>query len=280
MQPISSFNSNLGTAIAIVGPAGSGKTVLGMRLFPKTYVVVLDLNFQSGKRYLEKLNKLTNVIGFDTISVDETGKPVIPQNRYDRLFQKLNAAASDPSIDAIFVDGATQITECIMAKLVGATKESEIQIKGGKDSWPLWGTLGVTWRGLISQLRTTGKKLVLAVHEQKNQDESDKIWKHELLIPGQTKDMLPNLMSDVWRTEVEEKVRTITSGWCERCQISVWNSSRTPTVFRHGLPADELVQKIQARYESHLPSRSRNSRRHRPNGYSRQTSKMLCNPKA
>jgi hypothetical protein len=243
MQDIKNFNSNLGTAIGLVGPAGSGKTVLGMRLFPKTYVLVGDLNFQSGKRYLEKIGGLGDVVGFDTIDVDEIGKKVLPLNRYDRFWKCLNSAASDPKVDAIFVDGATQITQYIIAKVVNAQTEEQIQIVGGKDSWPKWGTVGVTWRGLIAQIRTTGKKFILAIHEQKNQDESDSIWKHELLIPGQTKDMLPNLMSDVWRTEVKEEggkhvwmVRTLPNIRMEFLK----NTYGLPAV----LPADDLVKKV------------------------------------
>lgn len=243
MQNISSFNSNLGTAIGLVGPAGSGKTVLGMRLFPKTYVLVGDLNFQSGKRYLEKIGGLSDIVGFDTVDVDETGKKIPPFQRYDRFWKCLNAASEDPKVDAIFVDGATQITQYIIAKVVSAQTEEQIQIVGGKDSWPKWGTVGVTWRGLIAQIRTTGKKFVLAIHESKNQDESDQIWKHELLIPGQTKDMLPNLMSDVWRTEVKEQNNVHT--WMVRTLPNIRmeflkNTYGLPPL----LPADELVKKV------------------------------------
>lgn len=245
MQPISSFNSNLGTAIGIVGPAGSGKTVLGMRLFPKTYVLVGDLNFQSGKRYLEKINALDNIVGFDTVDVDETGKKIPPNQRYDRFWKCLSTAAASPEVDAIFVDGATQLTQYIIAKIVGATTEDQIQIAGGKDSWPKWGTVGVTWRGMISQIRTTGKKFVLAIHESKNQDESDQIWKHELLIPGQTKDMLPNLMSDIWRTEVKESSGVHT--WMVRTLPNIRmeflkNTYGLPAM----LPADEVVKLMRA----------------------------------
>lgn len=246
MQPISSFNSNLGTAIGLVGQAGSGKTVLGMRLFPRTAVVVFDLNFQSGKRYLEKLGQLSNVVGFDTVTVDaQTGQVYSPNLWYDRFFKIIEAMTKDPSVDAIFVDGASGITESIIAKIVGATNPAAIQIVGGKESFQKWGTVGVTWRGLISQLRTTGKKLLLAIHESKNQDESDSIWKYEFLIPGQTKDLLPNILSDVWRTEVVEKspgqhewrVRTLPDIRHENLK----NTYGLPAV----LPADELVKKIQ-----------------------------------
>lgn len=243
MQPLSSFNSNLGTAIALVGPAGSGKTVLGMSLFPKTYVLVGDLNFQSGLRYLQGKNALSGIIGFDTIDVDENGAKVKPLDRYNRFFKCISYAVDNKEVDCIFVDGATQITSWVMAKIVGAQTEEQIQIQGGKDSWPKWGTLGVTWRGLIAQMRTTGKKFILAVHEQKNIDESDSIWKHELLIPGQTKDMLPNLMSDVWRTEVKE-----TGGkheWMVRTLPNIRMEFLKNTYGLPGLlPADELVAKI------------------------------------
>ena len=52
MQSITEFNSNLSRAILLTGGAGAGKTVLGLRLFPKTYAFVADLNFQSGLDYL------------------------------------------------------------------------------------------------------------------------------------------------------------------------------------------------------------------------------------
>lgn len=245
MQPISSFNSNLGTAIGLVGQAGSGKTVLGMRLFPKTAVVVFDFNFQSGKRYLEKLNLLSNIVGFDTVTVDSTtGKPFAPNLWYDRFFKIISEMADSKDVDHIFVDGASGITDAIIAKIVGATTTAQIQIQGGKDSWPKWGTVGVTWRGLVSQLRTTGKKLSVAIHESKNQDASDSIWKYELLIPGQTKDLLPNIMSDIWRTEVVEvngkhiwQVRTLPDVRHENLK----NTYGLPAV----LPADDLVKKIQ-----------------------------------
>lgn len=245
MQPIDKFNSNLGTAIGLVGQAGSGKTALAMRLFPRTAVVVFDLNFQSGKRYCEKIGCIGNIVGFDTVTVDAvTGIAYPPNVWYDRFFKIVDEMSKNKDIDAIFIDGASGITDSIIAKIVGATSYSTIQIVGGKESFQKWGTVGVTWRGLVSQLRTSGKKLLLAIHESKNQDESDSIWKYEFLIPGATKDLLPNILSDVWRTEVVEsggkhvwQVRTLPDIRHENLK----NTYGLPAV----LPADEVVKKIQ-----------------------------------
>lgn len=206
MPTIDKFNDNFGTAVGIVGPAGSGKTVLGMRLYPKTWVIVGDLNFKSGLDYLRKRGELGGVVGYDTISVDDAGQRVAPNLRYDRFWKCIDEATKKPEVDAVFVDGATQVTEAIIAKIVGATQENQVIIGSTKDSYSKWGQVGITWRGLVNQLRTSGKKLLMAIHESKNLDESDSIWKHELLIPGQTKDMLPNLMSDMLRTEVKESL--------------------------------------------------------------------------
>jgi AAA domain len=247
MQKIETFNSNLGTAIAIVGPAGSGKTVLGMRLFPKTYVLVADLNFKSGLDYLRSKNELGNIVGFDTVLVDEKGQKIPPNLRYDRFWKLINEAAENPDVDAIFVDSATFITEYIIAKIVGATTEAGVMIAGGKESWPKWAAVAVTWRGIVTQLRATGKKFVLAVHEAKNLDESDQIWKHELLIPGQTKDLLPNLMSDLWRTEVKEHLGK--HEWMVRLLPNVrMENLKSPLILKNGaepvLTQDELVRRV------------------------------------
>src|SRR4051812_45441310 len=104
MQTLDSFNDSLGTAVLLLGPPGGGKSVLGCRLFPKTYVFVADLNFASAKRYLAKINAASNIVGFDTATVDDTGKKLIPQEWYPRMFKCLDAATKNPNIETIFID--------------------------------------------------------------------------------------------------------------------------------------------------------------------------------
>jgi hypothetical protein len=199
MQPLSSLDSNLGTAILLVGGAGTGKTALSMRLFPKTYVLVSDLNFDSGRRYLEKLGQIDNVVGADILAV-ENGKPVPINQQYGRMLKLYSAAIADPSVDCIASDSMTFIEDVIKAKICNAPTADAIRLDGFKQ----WGDLKLCWKSLIMQLRTSGKKIVFTAHETKEQDESDKIYKYKIAIDGSTAALLPALFSDVWRCEIIE----------------------------------------------------------------------------
>lgn len=240
MQPISAFNSNLGTAILLIGPAGGGKTALGCRLFPKTYVFVADLNFESGKRYLEKIGQLGNIVGFDTGAVDETGKPIATASRYDRMFKCLNEAAKNPDVDTIFLDSATFIEDYIKAKICMAANDAMIKLK----DFDQWGAYLVTWKGLIMGLRQSGKKLIVSAHETKEKDESDGIYKYQIALDGQIRSKFPAIFSDVWRCEVAEANNV--HAWMVRALGNVRHELKNT----YGLPAlskaDEVVKLIQA----------------------------------
>lgn len=239
MQPISSFNSNLGTAILLCGGAGSGKTSLGMRLFPKTYVNVTDLNFESGKRYLEKLNLLGNVVGFDTPAFADDGKVIVPNQRYDRMFAQLSAAAKDPNIEAIFLDSASFIEDVIKSKICGAVSEATIKLEG----YPQWGSLLITWKSLVMQLRQTGKKIIMAAHEEKELDKLDGIFRYGISVDGQIKAKFPAFFSDVWRCSVVENLGK--HSWMVQ---TLSNQRQEHLKNTYGLPAlltaDEVVKTL------------------------------------
>lgn len=197
MQSISSFNPSLGTAVLLLGPPGAGKSVLGCTLFPKTYVLVADLNFESAKRYLERNNLTSNVVGIDTIDVDEKGAPVPLQQRYPRMVKCLDDAEKDPSVETIFIDSATFLADTFMAKLTLATSIDTIKWDKDKAGDYLRG-----WRSMINQLRISGKRFVMSAHEKVGKGELDQILFNQINLWGALRDTLPNMMSDVWRCEV------------------------------------------------------------------------------
>lgn len=242
MQPLSSFNSNLSTAIALTGGAGAGKTTLGMRLFPKTYVFVADLNFKSGLDYLETTPEKGNVLGFDTASPDENGKIVVPYMRYARMLQKVDAAIKDPQIDSILIDSSTFIEDIFKAKICNAATEGVIRLEGFKQ----WGDLILLWKSFIMDIRQSGKKLVMTFHEAKEKDESDQIFKYNLALDGQIRAKIPAYFSDVWRCEVTENMNKHT--WQVRTLSNARQEHLKNTFgFSGVITADELVKKVKER---------------------------------
>jgi hypothetical protein len=242
MQPLSSFNSNLSTAIALTGGAGAGKTSLALRLFPKTYVFVADLNFKSGLDFLEQGQEKGNVIGFDTASPDENGQIVAPLNRYKRMLDKVGAALKDPQVDCVVLDSATFIEDILKAKIVNAQTDAAVRLEGFKQ----WGDLVLLWKSLIMDLRQSGKKSIMTFHENKEKDESDQIFKYQLAVDGSIRGKIPAYFSDVWRCEVAEnmgkhtwQVRTLSNARQEHLK----NTFGFPGV----ITADELVKKVKER---------------------------------
>lgn len=244
MQPITSFNENVGTAILLSGPPGAGKTVLGCRLFPRTYVVVADLNFRSGLTYLTKVGEISNIVGYDTPSIDDQGK-VLPANLwYDKMFKGINEACNNPDVDAIFVDSVTFVEDIIKAKICAAANPAMIKFSGFEQ----WGTYLITWKSLILQMRQSGKKIIFSAHEEKEKDAADQIYKFGIAVDGKMKSKFGAFFSDVWRCEVQEPSPG-KHAWMVRTLGNVQHELKNT----FGLPAmlsqDDLVKKIREQFK-------------------------------
>lgn len=243
MQPITTFNDNLGTAILLIGPPGGGKTVLGCRLFPKTYVIVADLNFASGLRYLQKIGETSNIIGFDTVGIDETGTKVKANERYARMFKLLDSATKNPEVDAIFVDSITLVEDYIKAKICGATDENFIKLEG----FPQWGTYLITWKALIYQLRETGKKIIFSAHEEHEMDKLTGIPKYKIMVDGKIQSKFGGLFSDVWRCEVEENLGK--HSWVVKTLGNASHDLKNNFDLPAKVSADELVKMMKVKQQ-------------------------------
>lgn len=244
MQPPSSFNSNLGRAILLLGPPGGGKSVLGCRLFPKTYVYLTDLNFESAKTQLTKMNEFQNLVGIDIAGVDEKGVPRPLQQRYPHVIKSLDEAEKSPEVETIFIDSATFLAPIFMAKLTMATTIDTI--KWDKERA---GDYLRIWQSLIDQLRTSGKRLIIAAHERIAEDRMEgKILYNQINLWGGLRDNIANMMSDVWRCEVHAS--TVLNGKSEykvRVIGDIRNKLKNNFSWEEALlPQDEVVKRVRA----------------------------------
>lgn len=241
MQDINTYNDNLGIAMLLVGGAGSGKTSLGMRLFPGTYVGVADPNFASGKRYLQKIGQLDNVVGYDNYVVDEQGKTIPANQRYDRMRRLTTEAIANPKVKCIFHDSALFFEDMIKAKICGAVDEAQIKLV----NFEQWGNLLLAWKSLVSLVRTSGKIYIHSSHENKEKDESDGIFKYQILVDGQIRNRFPAIFSDVIRCEVQELNNKHI--WNARCLPNVRQEHLKNTFGIDGVVTqDEFVAKVRA----------------------------------
>lgn len=200
MRPISDYNSNLGTAVLLTGGAGTGKTSMGLRLFRNVYCFVADPNFKSGVNYLTQLKQSGNIVGFDYAALDANNKELKVDQRYSHMLTCLNTAEADPKVETIFMDSAIFIEDIIKARICLAKDEGSIRLEG----FTQWGQLILFWKQLIMGLRTSGKKVIMAAHESKEQDEADKVYKYQIAVDGQIRSKFPAIFSDVIRCEINE----------------------------------------------------------------------------
>lgn len=241
MQKISDFNDNLGVAILLTGPPGAGKSVTGCRLFPRTYVSVTDLNFKSAKDYLAKIGN-SNVVGFDTPNFKD-GKPLMPAQRYPNMMAQLTEAIKSPDIDAIFCDSVTFMEPIIKAHICSAASDIQIKLEG----FDQWGKYLLFWQSFIMQLRNSGKKLVIAAHEECEKDMADQLFKYGLAVDGKMKNKFPAFFSDVWRCEVAENLGKHT--WQIRTLGNNSHSLKNTFGFAAVMKQDDLVAEVQKRFQ-------------------------------
>lgn len=247
MQPIQTFSPSLGQCILLLGPPGAGKSVLGCRLFPKTYVCITDLNFESAKIHLDKVGETSNVVGIDIIGSDEKGQTVPLQQRYPRLIKAVDDAEKNPEIETIFHDSATFMAPIFMGKITLASRIADVKWDKEKA-----GEYLRLWQSFIDQSRTSGKRVIFSCHERIAEDQmAGKLLFNQINLWGGLRDALPYMVSDVWRCEVQPPA--IPNGK-PQYMVRVIGDARNKLKNNFGweeplLPSEEVIKRVRKTLE-------------------------------
>jgi hypothetical protein len=183
--------------LMLVGSAGSGKSTLAAR-FPAPFFLSLDKNLRGPAAVMVSENK-TDITYEDNFDKDDEGKAIPPGLQFKRFADVLAKACQDPYVKTIVLDNTTLLSDLIM---------NDILLQQGRKTPEIrdWGLYGAAWKQLLAKLRLCGKNVIVISHERLEKDELDGTLKYFLAVPGQTADLLPTLVTDVWRCEVEEQL--------------------------------------------------------------------------
>jgi len=199
-------------SVLLLGAPKVGKTTLATQ-FPRPYIVDLDGNMDGAVDYVVKTGLKTGV-QWDTVNVDEQGKPVERPARWDRFMKLLYDAVKSPDFDTIIVDSTTSLNEVIMDRvrtiqgrtIAPSMLGSASKVKDGALEIQDWGSFAGLWYNLITDLKTYGKHLIFNSHTVVEKDILG-VVREIVNIPGKTAGYIPGLFSDVWMlTKVEEYV--------------------------------------------------------------------------
>lgn len=183
--------------LMVVGNAGSGKSTLAAR-FPAPFFLSLDKNLRGPAAVMAKEGK-TDCMYEDNFDTDDKGAPIPEGLRYNRFVAVLTAALQMPEVKTVVIDNTTILSDFIIADILRQQNRKAMEIKD-------WGVYLAAWKRIVAQLRQCGKYVIIISHETVEKDELDGMLRYFLAIPGQSAHIIPTLVTDVWRCEVEEKL--------------------------------------------------------------------------
>lgn len=220
--------------VLIVGPAKSGKTTFICRLKwadKKTYIIDVDKNLAGPKKVLTKEGIDFNHVVFDHVDIDDNDNPLWtkptgtasapPPPYFRRLGTFLDRAKADATIGIIAMTSTTSMVQLIM---------DEVRIQLGKPfgsefkGFDMWGKFAELWKHLMASCRTMGKPVFFDGHQQVDKGDMDQVLRYALAIPGQTGDLLPIQLTDMWLAEVKQEIvnnATVDKYWLQTVQTNV-----------------------------------------------------------
>lgn len=198
--------------VLLIGPAGSGKTLLATTLGPRALVLDLNNGLASAKTFQDKFTAQRLLC-----EVKPVWDAVEPDAIWTRTVRYVQDFCKQPTHKALVVDSLSDLTDAALgAVLKAGGKWSED--KSGKTTQADWGTAITQVERLLYRLRSIGAVLVMTAHTKTkviDGDEVETIGVYGSNLPKS----IEKMFDEVWYTKVVgygEKRRfllqTITTG--------------------------------------------------------------------
>ena len=213
MKSSDQFLTTGNLAVLVVGDPKTGHTSLGMA-FPGLGVLDLDNNLASAVR---RFGPTRPKFKFTQPALLDDGKPRPVGERWVQVVNETKAMIADPEVQTILCDGlgtlSIYLQDHILKAALDAGTASPKTRTVAFDSTAVdrrvpnmelqhFGDFARLLRMYVMMVRSSGKYFVMTSHQSGDTDEVTKAIHYVLAIPGQLKDTLGGLFTDVWATSV------------------------------------------------------------------------------
>lgn len=212
MKSSVTFQPTKHIAILCVGNPGTGKTRL-MFGFPAPGIIDCDLNLNSAVRVAgnkqfwfaqpsiladdAEVAFVNKCIPTSPLQL-KIGDEVPLDRRWLVVEKEVKAMLLNPEIKTICIDGLTVLSRWLLEYCEAELIRAGINIK--KEYLAKFQNFITIMTKFITMLRIGGKYVFVTVHQTADQNDLTKAWYYSLAIPGQLKDTLGGLFTDVWGT--------------------------------------------------------------------------------
>lgn len=196
MKPSTSLPPNPPAAILCVGNPGTGKTRLMFSL-PTPGIIDCDQNLNSAVRIAGNKKFF-----YAQPAVDEkTGLEVPEELRWPIIEREVKAMILNPEIKTICIDGLTVMSRWLLTYAEHELIKAGVNVK--KEYLGKFQNFITLMTKFVSLCRVGGKTVFMTCHQTADKNDLTGAWYYNLSIPGQLKDNLGALFTDVWGTSTQ-----------------------------------------------------------------------------
>jgi hypothetical protein len=192
MKPSTQYTPQKTISILCVGNPGTGKTRLMFSL-PRPGILDVDLNMGSAIRVAPNKSFM-----FSQPVYDDKGIELPKAQRWPNAVKETKLLIASPDTESICIDGLTTLSEWLLEYAEAKLIEAGINVK--KEYLAKYQNFINLMTEYITMLRIGGKYVYVTCHQTADKNDISGAWYYNLAIPGQLKDRLGGLFSDVWGT--------------------------------------------------------------------------------